>query len=865
MKPDPPHWPLRFLRWFCHEDFIDEIEGDLMENYFSLYEKSSSKAGRQFTWDVIKHFRPEFIRSFRFQPHHNNISMLKNYFKIAIRQLRRNSGYSFINIFGLATGMAIALVIGIWTVVEHSVDKSYPDHNRIVEIMQAQRPKGSAPGSPITYIGTTVSSALKPYLQKGYNDIFDETAMFTWPYDGLLVNGDKSISRLGSWVEYTFPKIFGYQFLSGNAESLRDPNTALISRSAAIALFGNENAVGKTFIYNNKLPFTVGGVYTDQPSSSSFHDIDFFIPISHPWMNWITTNTDFDNHSCRIFGRLAGNTSAAQAEARIKDICTPYNKHNIETYTVMPFEDLYLHYDWSNNGIGEGRISRVRLVGMIGVFVLLLACINFMNLSTARSEQRVREVGIRKTLGSLRGQLIWQFLSESILVALLAFVFAIILTAGSLPWFSSLSGSPLTLPWTSLTFWTISLGFIIVTGLIAGSYPAFYLSHFRPVKVLKGVFKTGKGAITPRKVLVVTQFSISLALIIGTITVFRQIQFAKNRPVGYDRAALINVPINSDSLDRHYESIHMALLNTGMVANMASSSTSMTSFSQNDWMEWAGMNEEQKNITFRDVWVSADFGSTVGWTVLSGRDFSRNYGTDSNSAIVNEEGARILGFKDPIGKTVKLGKLYTIIGVTKNMLVNDPYDKIQPAIFLGEDGHSLHIIRIKPGTPIRTALAKIESVYKKFNPTSPFLYHFNDEDYDRKFQNETQIGNLATVFSGLAILISCLGLFGLASFVAEQRTKEIGVRKVLGARVVNLWALLSGDFLKLVMLSCIVSMPLSYFFMSRWLENYTLHTSLSLWIFVAAGASMLSITLATVSYQALKAALMNPVKSLRTE
>ena len=792
--------------------------------------------------------------------------MVKNYLLVALRQLRRNRGYSFINIFGLATGMAIALVIGIWTTGERSVDKSYPDHSRIVEIMQAQRPKGTSPGSPSTYVGTTVSSALKPYLQKGYNDIFAGTAMVTWPDDGLLVNGEKSISRQGSWVEYTFPIIFGYHFLSGNAESLRDPSTALISRSAAIALFGSENAVGRTFRYNNKLPFTVGGVYADQPQTSSFHDVDFFIPMSHQLMKLLTTNTDFNNHGCRIFARLAGNTTAEQATARIKDICTPFVKHSIETYTVLPFEDLYLHYDDANGGIGEGRIGFVRLIGIIGVFVLLLACINFMNLSTARSEKRAREVGIRKTLGSFRGQLIGQFLGESILVALLAFGLAIGLTSLSLPWFSSLSGKPMTLPWASPTFWAISLTFTVVTGLLAGSYPAFYLSGFRPVKVLKGAFKAGKGASIPRKVLVVAQFSISLALIIGTITIFRQIQFAKDRPVGYDRAGLINVPINTDSLDRHYEALRTALLNTGVVANMASSSKTMTSFDENDWLEWAGMQEDQKNITFRDIRVNADYGPTVGWTVLQGRDFSRAYGTDSSSAIVNEEGARILRFKDPMGKTVKFeGKSYTIIGVTKDMLVNSPYDNVQPAIFLGEGGHYTHIIRIKPGTPVRTALATIESVYKKFNPSSPFLYYFNDEGYERKFLTETQIGNLAAVFSGLAILISCLGLFGLASFVAEQRTKEIGVRKVLGARVVNLWALLSGDFLKLVILSCLVSMPLSYFFMSRWLQNYTLHTSLSLWIFVAAGAGILSITLATVSYQALKAALMNPVRSLRTE
>ena len=791
--------------------------------------------------------------------------MFKNYFLLTLRQLRKNRGYTLINVVGLALGMAAALVIGIWISGEIAVDKSYPDRSRIAEIMQDQRPKATPPGSPITYRGMTVSSALEPFLQKGYNDIFAETAMVEWPDDCLLTNGDKSIIRQGSWVEHTFPTIFGYQFLSGNAESLRDPSTVMISRSTAIALYGTQEALGKTFTYNNQLVFTVGGVYADLPQTSSFHDIGILTPMTNKLMDDLTHNTNFNNHGCRIFARLAGNTTAEEATARIHELCTPFVDHTIETYTVLPFDQLYLHYDDSDVA-GSGRIGFVRLIGIIGVFILLLACINFMNLSTARSEKRAREVGIRKTLGSLRTQLISQFLGESLFVAFFAFILAIGLTELSLPAFSELSGKPMTLPWTSPIFWALSLAITGITGLLAGSYPAFYLSGFRPVKVLKGAFKAGRGESLPRKVLVVAQFSISLSLIIGTIIVFRQIQYAKDRPVGYDRAGLINISINTDSLDRHYEPLRTSLLNTGVVAGVANASTLLTAFYQNNFMEWPGMTEEQKSISFRDLAVNADFGATIGWTVLQGRDFSRAYRTDSTAAIVNEEGARALGFKNPIGKTFRFeNKDYTIIGVTKNMISNSPYNRVQPAVFLGQGGHSVDIIRIKPGTPIRTALSAIEAVYKQYNPSSPFIYHFNDDDYAQKFATETHIGNLAAAFSGLAIFISCLGLFGLASFVAEQRTKEIGIRKVLGARIVNLWALLSGDFLKLVILSCLVSMPLSYFFMSKWLQNYTLHTSLSLWIFVAAGAGILSITLATVSYQAVKAALMNPVKSLRTE
>ncbi|WP_343673116.1 ABC transporter permease [Chitinophaga sp.] len=793
--------------------------------------------------------------------------MFKNYLRLAFRQLRKNRGYSFINIFGLASGMAIALIIGIWAVDELSIDQGIPNGDRVVEIMQNQWPKGqTGEQTPPSSVGTTLSAALNPWLKKGdYQDVFSQTAVILWAGQHLLVSDDKNIIQTGTSAEYTFPLIFGYHFLSGNAESMRDPNTALISRSTAMALFGTENAVGKTFKYENRRPFIVGGVYANQPSNSSLHDYDFFISMANEETSWIRNTDNFENHNCRIFALLADNVTASQATARIKNICSPFVKFAYETYNVLPFQSLYLHYD-DSNAVGKGRIVYVRMLGIIGVFILLLACINFMNLATARSEKRAKEVGIRKTVGSPRSHLIAQFLSESVLLAFISFVFAIVLAALTLPWFNQLAGKTMTFPWTSSLFWTLSLICTLLTGLLAGSYPAFYLSGFRPVKVLKGAFKAGKGASNPRKILVVTQFSISLALIIGTIVVFRQIQFAKDQPLGYQQGGLITVPANTKELDDHYEALRQGLLNTGMVAGIANSSTSLNGFYQNNMLEWEGMSEEAKSVTFRDIFVNADFGPTIGWSILKGRDFSRTYLTDSTAAIVNETGARILGFKDPIGKTIKhWGKSYTIIGVTKNMINNSPYYPVQPAIFLGDGGHSVFLISIKPGTPIRRALAAMEPVFKQFNPASPFIYTFVDKEFQKKFNTEARIGNLATVFSCLAILISCLGLFGLASFVAEQRTKEIGIRKVLGARVTGLWALLSADFIKLVALSMLIAMPLAYYCMSQWLQNYVLHTSLSAWIFVIAGVGLLLVTLATVSFQAVRAALMNPVKSLRTE
>ena len=793
--------------------------------------------------------------------------MFKNYLLLALRQLRRNRGYSFINIFGLATGMAIALVIGIWAVDELSIDQDIPNGDRVVEIMQNQWPKGQSNEKTLpAYVDYTVSPALNPWLQKGnYQDVFAQTAMTLWAGQHLLVNGDKSIARSGTSAEYTFPLIFGYRFLSGTAESMRDPNTALIARSTAIALYGTENAVGKTFQYENRRPFTVGGVYADQPVNSSLHEYDFFISMASEETNWVRNINNFEDHDCRIYARLAGNVTVNKATARIKNICSPYVNYAYENYKVLPFKSLYLHYDETNSA-GGGRIVYIRMLGIIGVFILLLACINFMNLATARSEKRAKEVGIRKTVGSLRGHLIAQFLGESVLLAFLSFVLALVLAALTLPWFNQLAGKTMDFPWTNPVFWSLSLICTLLTGLLAGSYPAFYLSSFRPVKVLKGTFKAGKGASIPRKVLVVAQFSISLALIIGTIVVFRQIQFARDQPLGYDQTGLITVPDNTHELDTHYEALRKGLLNTGVVANIANSSTTLNAFSRNNTLEWEGMSEDAKNKTFRDLNVNADFGPTIGWAVVKGRDFSRLHLTDSMAVIVNETAARLLGFKDPIGKTIKhWGRPYTIIGVTKDIISNSPYFPVQPAIFLGDGGHDVFTIRIKPGVPVRTALAAIEPVFKQFNPASPFIYSFIDEEFQKKFNTESRIGNLATVFSALAILISCLGLFGLASFVAEQRTKEIGVRKVLGAGVTGLWALLSADFVKLVALSMLIAMPLSYYCMDQWLQNYAIRTPLSAWIFVVAGLGLLLVTLATVSYQAVRAALMNPIKSLRTE
>jgi len=639
-----------------------------------------------------------------------------------------------------------------------------------------------------------------------------------------------------------------------------------------VALFGSEDVVGKTVRMNNKYDFKVAGVYQDIPKNSSFNDTHFLLS----WDKYLTTEnwlkraqTQWDNHSFQIFAQVNDNVDMAKTSAKIELITQKYVKkeEGNEHLLLQPMDKWRLYSDFENGKIKGGRIQYVWLFGIIGTFVLLLACINFMNLSTARSEKRAKEVGIRKAIGSVRQQLVTQFLSESVLMAGLALILAIIMVLASLPFFNMIADKAMSIPWANPLFWIVVFLVTAFTGFIAGSYPAFYLSGFNPVKVLKGTFKAGRLASLPRKILVVVQFTISITLIIGTIIVFKQIHYAKNRPVGYTREGLISIDMSTPDLFGHYEAIRNDLIATGVVENMAESSSPTTDvYSNQIGYEWDG-KEPGTNPLFGTIAVTRDFGKTIGWHVRQGRDFSRDFASDTSAMILNQSAVQLTGFKDPVGKIIRKDKkVYTIVGVIDNMVMQSPYTPVQPTIFFVDyNWANIITIRIKPSAQLQGALTKIGGVFKRYNPASPFDYHFTDEEYAKKFSDEERIGKLASIFAVLAIFISSLGLFGLASFVAEQRTKEIGVRKVLGASVINLWGMLSKDFIKLVTISCVLAIPISWYFLSGWLKNYKYHTEIPFWIFIAACAGAMSITLLTVSYQSVKAALANPVKSLRSE
>jgi ABC-type antimicrobial peptide transport system permease subunit len=798
--------------------------------------------------------------------------MIKNYLKIAWRNLVKNKASSLINIGGLAVGMAVAMLIGLWIWDEVSYDKSFPNHDRIAQVMQNQWINNET----ATWGGE--GYPLGPELRNVYGSNFKHVIMASWTGGHILSYGNKNLKESGNYMEPGITDMLSLKMLKGTRNGLKDAESILLSESTAKAIFGDADPMDKIIRIDNKQIAKVTGVYEDLPANSSFSDLTFI----SPWALIVKTehyDTRFNNpwgaSWFQTLVQIADNADMDKVSATIKNVKlnSLKSKNNDDArfrpeIFLHPMSKWHLYSEFKNGKSVGGRIQNVWLFGIIGVFVLLLACINFMNLSTARSEKRAKEVGIRKSIGSLRGQLIAQFYSESLLIAVFAFLVSLVLIQLSLPFFNQVADKKMSVLWGSPVFWLVSIGFSLFTGLISGSYPALYLSSFKPVKVLKGTFRVGRLAAIPRKILVVLQFAVSVVLIIGTIVVFQQIQYAKNRPVGYNRNGLITVSLQTGDIDKRYDALKNDLLASGAVSMMAKSESPITDvYIGNGGLTWKGKDPALQE-QFTSLGITPEFGKTVGWKIKDGRDFSSAFLSDSSGFIINEAAVKYLGFKNPVGETIKwIGSGdFKIIGVVKDMVSQSAYEPIQQTFYYLRRGPLNNIdIRINPNFSTHDAIAKISAIFKKYDPISPFDYRFVDEDYAKKFANEERVGKLASCFAGLAIFISCLGLFGMASFMAEQRIKEIGVRKVLGASVFNVWRLLSKDFVGLVMIALIIAAPVAYYFMHKWLLNYQYRSEISWWIFVLTGVGAVLITLLTVSYQSIKAALANPVKSLKTE
>jgi len=794
--------------------------------------------------------------------------MIQNYFKMAWRNLLKNKISSFINIGGLAIGMAVAFMIGIWIWDELSFDKYHKNYDRIAKIRQHINVNGDIQTEK------TVPHPLAEELRNKYKSHFKYIVMSSHRASHVLSIGDKNLTKFGVYMEPESPDMLTLKMLKGTRAGLKDPSSIMLSESAARSYFGDAEPLNSVMKIDNKQNVKVTGVFEDLPYNSTFGALSFISPFelyvnSAPWIK--SSQNSWDNSFIQTYVQIADNADMAEVSSIIQNIkLNKVNKDEAKYKPVLfldPMNKWHLYSDFSNGVNVGGKIQYVWMFGVIGLFVLLLACINFINLATARSERKAKETGIRKSIGSLRGQLIAQFFFESLMVVMIAFIFSLLLLEFIIPSFNEVTGQRMTIPWSNPLFWLLGTGFAFVTGLIAGSYPALYLSSFKPLQALNGSFRVGRFAILPRKGLVVLQFTVSITLIICTIIVLRQIQFAKGRPVGYSRDGLLIAPMITKDIAEHFDAVKNELLTSGAITEMASSqSTTTDTWGTDGNLDWKG-KDPALTIDFPNTGVSVDYGKTVGWQFIAGRDFSRQFPSDSSGFILNEAAVKFMELNEPVGEIIKWnGNAFKVIGVIKDVIVESPYEPVRPSIFcMAYDHRNFAFLKINPLINTGDAVIKIENLFKKYSPSAPFEYKFVDEEFNKKFRTEERAGKLAGFFALLAILISCLGLFGLVSFITEKRTKEIGIRKVLGASVSTIVALLSKDFLKPVLIAAVIAFPIAWYAMSEWLQNFAYRTNIGWWIFIVASLMAVLIALITVSLQAIKAAIANPVKSLRTE
>jgi putative ABC transport system permease protein len=792
--------------------------------------------------------------------------MFRSYLIIAWRNLLRNRTLSFINISGLTVGMTFTLLICLWIRHELSFDRFHADDDRIGMVMK------NVVSNDIKGTKSSIPLPLYDELLASYPEIENITRLSN--VDHNLRVDDKVLIKSGSFVDQDFLKIFSFKMRAGDGEkALTEPASIVLTSSLAITLFGDTDPVGKLVRLDNKHDVIVTGVLEDVPTNSSLQ-FDYLIPFE---FNILTDESVAkrrawwgDNFVQNIV-KVKDTSTLEALSQRITNIIRIKNADNHDGFIfIHPIARWHLYdrfTNWTNTG---GRIEYVKLFGAIAGLVLIIACINFMNLATARSEKRIKEVGIRKAIGSGRSQLAWQFLGESMVTTVIAFFASIILSNLLLPIMTSLGfhGVSFDDAINSGGVWIIfgMLGICLVTGLLAGSYPALYLSSFNPVRALKGVVKTGTSALTTRKVLVVTQFTFSIALAIASIVVFRQIQHAKDRPLGYEPSNLLSINATED-LKKNFAPMKQELLNTGVVEAVSKSASPMTGINS-AWRDftWEGIDPDN-SVLLSVIMTEYDYEKTSRIKFIQGRAFSPLHASDSTAVLINEATVRTAGFKEPIGQTIFLGDTrLTVIGVVQDVVMQDPFNPVRPAIYLfNGDRVSDIAIRIKDDQAIQPALASIQKVIEKYNPSYPFDYRFVQDVFDKKFELENQVGALAGILAGLAAFISCMGLFGLVSFMAEQRVKEIGIRKILGASVPGIWSLLSSGFVKLVLISLVIATPIAWILLKGWLENYSYRTELSWWVFASTGLVALFITLITVSFQTIRSAMSNPAKCLRSE
>jgi len=805
--------------------------------------------------------------------------MFKNYFKIAMRNLWKNKAFSTLNIVGLATGLAVCLLIVLYVVDELSYDKYNVNADRIYRI-----------DADIFFNNTLFTSATSPEpmaatLIREYPQV-EQMVRFNSQGDILVKKGNHNIQdHHAVFADSTFFKVFTVPMIEGNASTaLNEPNSIVIDETAAKRYFNSTDVVGKTLYVDNSTNCKITGIIKDIPQQSHFH-FSFIRPLMDTYRGnaneWLSNND-------QSYILLKPGVTQATMQAHIDEVVQKYVYKELESlfhasaqdmqrqgnyfrFHLMPVSDIHLHSDKSYEFEANGNITYVYIFSVIAVFILLIACVNFMNLSTARSANRAKEVGVRKVAGSSRLDLITQFLTESVLISFFSLLLAIALAALLLPLFNQLAGKEMYVS-TLFSTWLLPVlvALVLVVGFIAGSYPAFYLSSFQPIEVLKGKIAKGFKSSWLRSSLVVFQFCISIILIIGTIVIYNQLDYIRSRKIGYNREQVL-VLHNTYPLDRQIKSFREDLLKISGVENATITSNLPTAedFNQNGWFRDATL-DAKKAVVFTDFRVDENYVPTLGMQMVKGRNFSHEFASDSAGVLLNEAAVKLLELKEPLNqilyRTDDNNKpiAFHVVGVVKDFNYSSMHDKVGPLIIeLGDNWGSM-ALRINSKN-ISSVINQVESKWNSFVPGQPFSYTFMDNDFNNIYNAEQRTGKLFITFAVFAIFIGCLGLFGLVTYAAEQRTKEIGIRKVLGAKVGGIVAMLSKDFAKLVLIASLVAFPVAWWAMNKWLQSFAYRISISLWVFAIAGITAIMIALITVSFQALKAALANPVKSLRTE
>jgi len=789
--------------------------------------------------------------------------MLKNYFRIAWRNLLKSKVFSFINITGLALGITCSLLILLWVQDERSVDNSQANGNRLYILYERQ------------YIDQKIDAGyytpgLLSYELKNTIPEVESAVGYIHSNKTTFEAGNKILKQDGAWAGADYFKMFSYPLLEGSpATALSTPSSMAISNKMAFRFFGSAHAAyGKTIRYKNRKDFTITAVFADLPKNIS-QGFDFLLN----WEALIADNEwlkDWRNNSPQTYIMLRADADPKLVEKKLTRFLDAYNKSQTPSFRIelamQKFGDTYLHSNFVNGRFEGGRIEYVWLFSMVALFILFIACINFMNLTTARSARRSREIGIRKVSGAVRGVLIRQFLSEALFITILSVLLSLILVYSLVPFFNQLTGKHILFPFSSKGFWLFLACLTIVTGFVSGSYPALFLSSFNPVQVLKGPLKFKTDSILFRKGLVVFQFILSIILIVGTIYISKQVNYVQKINLGYDRENLMYVPLEGD-LSNQYQIFKEEGMQESGIKSITRTSDEPTELSNGTGsVVWDG---KDPNTTPQFTTLSAgyDFVKTMDLTILEGREFSREFISDTSGYLVNEEAMKIIGYKDPVDSHLSLwdqkGK---IVGVLKDFHFTSLHDPIKPLIVhLGEsDGGGVALVRIKPGMT-KQAIIHLEKICRALNPQFPFSYSFSNEEYQKLYKNEEIVSRLSNYFAGLAIFISCIGLLGLAMFTAEQRKKEFGIRKVLGASVVSLFSLLSGEFVMLVVIALFIACPVAWWAMNAWVSGFAYRVKIEWWLFFYAGIITIIIALITVSFQAFKAAFTKPITSLRAE